>query len=120
MLIYQEVMLEVHFQNKLTPSSRKSLPVKRAAPLASSSDHTSPGAAHKKFFVSKVPSAAPTTSPDGEDSSASAPFMDTSAPLYKDEASEARLSPDDSRIQAEEEDDPYLMHEDKVHVYAMQ
>ncbi|XP_025085652.1 glyoxylate/succinic semialdehyde reductase 1-like isoform X2 [Pomacea canaliculata] len=109
----QKKQREIMKKNKLTPSSRKSLPVKRAAPLASSSDHTSPGAAHKKFFVSKVPSAAPTTSPDGEDSSASAPFMDTSAPLYKDEASEARLSPDDSRIQAEEEDDPYLMHEDK-------
>lgn len=97
--------------------------MKRAAPLTShSGDFSSPasGSAPKqpRFFVSKS-SAAAVTSPGREMSPLRSGHMtayDNSAPRYKDEASEARLSPDDVRIQDDGEGDAYTMTEEDSRV----
>ncbi|KAL8570307.1 hypothetical protein ACOMHN_011328 [Nucella lapillus] len=77
---------------KLTPSSRKSLPVKRKIPLSIGS-RDMPPTKSRKFFPSKV--AASTTD--------RVMSLGGDIPRYKDEASEARLSPDDSRFPAEDD-----------------
>ena len=94
----------------MTPTSRKSLPIKRTAPLPKASGDFSPKA--PKFFTSKAAS-----SSDGEVSFPRASFGGSygeARPKYKDEASEARLSPEDSRIPTEENDAFAMTDEDKV------
>lgn len=97
----------------MTPTSRKSLPVKRTAPLPTAAGDMSPKA--PKFFTSKA-----TSSSDGEVSFPRASFggsYDDARPKYKDEASEARLSPDDPRIPTDDNGAFAMTDEDKVGVY---
>ena len=68
-----------------------------------------------KFFTSKA-----TSSSDGEVSFPRASFggsYDDARPKYKDEASEARLSPDDPRIPTDDNGAFAMTDEDKVGVY---
>ncbi|KAK7486990.1 hypothetical protein BaRGS_00021806, partial [Batillaria attramentaria] len=105
---------------KPSPSSRKSLPVKRAAPLPTASGDYSPASGSSapkqhKFFVSKAASA--TTSVDQDQSFNRSSYdsaHDGPLPRYKDEASEARLSPEDGRIPADDEDTFGMTEEEKT------
>ena len=68
-----------------------------------------------KFFTSKA-----TSSSDGEVSFPRTSFggsYDDTRPKYKDEASEARLSPDDPRIPTDDNGAFAMTDEDKVGVY---
>ncbi|XP_076467824.1 cytokine-like nuclear factor N-PAC [Babylonia areolata] len=95
---------------KTIPTPRKSLPVKRKAPLPTGSGDLSPSKS-PKFFLSK----AATSSADGDVSfSKFSMSYDGDMPKYKDEASEARLSPDDSRFPGDEEDTFALTDGDKA------
>ena len=86
------------------------MPVKRTAPLPAGAGDLSSKA--PKFFTSKTAG-----SSDGEVSFPRASLggsYDETRPKYKDEASEARLSPDDPRIPTEDNDSFAMTDDDKV------